>query len=80
MKVSVPSNGNITPSARKSSARVFHSATRPAVLAEGAASTRIPLAEKRSTPARTMSFPRCLGRVGGGGRGAGAAPAYGPAC
>ena len=46
MKFSVPSNGNITPPARKSSARIFHSAPRPAVLAEGAASTQIPLAEK----------------------------------
>ena len=63
MKVSVPSNGNITPPARKSSAYIFHSAPRLAVLAEGAASTQIPLAEKCSTPARTMSFHRGLGRV-----------------
>ena len=66
MKVRVASNGNITPTARKSSARLYHSPTRPGVLAEKAASTQILLTGKCSPPARTMSFHRGLRRVGWG--------------
>lgn len=66
MKVRVPSNGSITPTARKGSARIFQFPIRPGVLAERGASTQIPFAGKRSTPARTMSFHRGLGRVRAG--------------
>jgi len=66
MKVRVPSNGNITPMARKSSARIFHSAIRSGALVQGDASAQIPPTGKCSPPARTMSFFRGLERAGCG--------------
>lgn len=57
MKVRVPSNGNITPMARKSSARIFHSAIRSRALAEGNASAQIPPTGECSPPENYEFFP-----------------------
>lgn len=70
MKVRVPSNGSITPTERKGSARFFQFPIRPGALAERGASTQIPSVGKCSTPAGTMGFHRGLGRVRAGPRAA----------